>query len=244
MLELIRTEFLKLRRKKMVWLLLATSPVMPALAALLFWYRGDTNVHPAEFYRWSAFGATLFVILPLVLGVFSTVLMYNEYRDGTLNQLWIVPVSRIGYFFSKFFMILVYSVCYMLVTAISSAILSVLPGYVVFGWGTMWFLFGKCFEIGILTAFSVMPILAVASATKGYILPFCAALVYAFAGFFLMTENMYVHPICSTAAMVMDGGDIPGVTFSQPFHIVPAILCIAVWGLVSAVFANAALKRR
>lgn len=244
MLNLVQTEFSKLRRRKLVWLMLLTALIMPILAMLLFWYRGDIYVNPADFYRWSAFGATLFVILPVVLGMFSTMLMYTETQNDTLKQLWIVPVSRGGYLISKFFVMLLYSLFYMVITAVGSAVLSIIPGYVAFGWNTLWFLIEKCLEIGFLVAFSMLPILAVASVTKGYILPFCLTLVYAFAGFFLMTVNMYVHPICSTATIVMRAGDIPGVTFPQPFSLLSAILCIAGWDTLSVIFAWFVLKRR
>lgn len=244
MLNLLQTEFTKLRRRKLVWLMLGTALIMPVLAMLLFGYRGDTNVEPAEFYRWSAFGATLFVILPVVLGVFSTMLMYNETRNDTLKELWMIPVSRLGYFFGKFFMVLFYSLSYMLVTAIGSAVLSIIPGYVAFQWDTIGFLFEKCLEIGALNACAMVPVLAAASIAKGYILPFCLTLVYAFSGFFLMTVNMYAHPICSTAAIVMRNGDIPGVTFSQPLNIVSAVICIVMWGTVSVVLAWFALRRK
>lgn len=244
MLNLVQTEFSKLRRRNLVWLMLLTALIMPILAMLLFWYRGDTNVNPAEFYRWSAFGATLFVILPVVLGMFSTMLMYTETQNDTLKQLWMVPVSRGAYLFSKFFVMMLYSLFYMVIAAIGSAALSIIPGYVDFEWNTLWFLFEKSFEIGFLVAFSMIPILTVASVTKGYILPFCLTLVYAFAGFFLMTVNMYVHPICSTAAIVMRAGDIPGVSFPQPFSLLSAILCIVVWDTLFVIFACLVIKRK
>lgn len=50
MLKLIETEFLKLRRRKMVWLMLLASLIMPFMAFLLFNYRGDTDVDPIQFY--------------------------------------------------------------------------------------------------------------------------------------------------------------------------------------------------
>ena len=52
MLNLVQTEFLKLRRKKLVWLMLAASLLMPVLAMLLFLYKGESGVAPIEFYRW------------------------------------------------------------------------------------------------------------------------------------------------------------------------------------------------
>ena len=97
-------------------------------------------------------------------------------------------------------------------------------------------------EISLLTAFAVLPVLAVAAAQKGYILPVCLTLIYTFLGFILLMVNMYLHPLSSMTAIVMY--DIPGVVFDQPLNIPAAFLCIGVWAAASAVLANVALVRR
>ena len=86
------------------------------------------------FYKWSAFGYTSFIILPFILGILCTILMYDENRYDMMKQLWIVPVSKMGYFFSKFVIVLVYAICFMLITAVASVLFSVLSGYVIFDW--------------------------------------------------------------------------------------------------------------
>ena len=158
MLKLIETEFLKLRRKKMIWFMLLAVLIMPVMAFLLFKYRGDTGVDPIQFYKWSAFGYTLFIFLPVVLGILCTMLIHEEKQNDVLKQLWIVPVSKAKYLFSKFFVVLVYSVGFMMITALASVLFSVLPGYVAFDWGSVLYLLERCFEIGVLTAFAMLPI--------------------------------------------------------------------------------------
>ena len=151
MLKLVKLEFCKLRRKKLIWLMLLSAFVMPFFAFLYFGYLGQTNIDPRLFYKWSAFGCTLFIILPFILGLFSTMLMHDENRYDMLKQLWIVPVSKMGYFFSKFFVVLIYSVCFMLITAFASVLFSVIPNYVVFEWSSVLFLLERsgncCFDI-------------------------------------------------------------------------------------------------
>ena len=172
LLNLIQTEFLKLRRKNLIWLMLSVTLVMPFFATLYFRYLGKSNVLPMEFYRWSAFGYTLFIILPFVLGVFCTMLMYNEKQNDIIKQLWIVPVNKIGYFFSKFF-VMMYSILFMLINAVASALFSVFSGCVVFSWGSILSLLEKCLEVGLLTSFAMLPVLSIATMAKGYILPIC-----------------------------------------------------------------------
>lgn len=70
--------------------------------------------------------------------------------------------------FSKFIVVLSYSVCFMLLTAIASVFFGMLPGYITFEWNSISYLFKKCIEIAILTAFSILPLLAVAAAGKNY----------------------------------------------------------------------------
>ena len=244
MLKLVETEFLKLRRRKLPWVMLLAAFVMPFFAFLFYSYLGKKGVDPLLFYKMSALGFTMFIILPVILGVLSTILMYDENQYDMLKQLWIVPVSKLGYFFSKFFVIALYSVAFMLLTAVGSIVFSVLPGIVAFSWGSAVYLFQKCLEIGVLCAFGVLPILAVAASQKGYILPVCAALVYAFLSFFLMSFNMYLHPLSSMAAIVMRNNDIPGLAFTGAPNLPLAFLCMGVWGAVSVWVADAGLKRK
>ena len=96
MLELIQTEVLKLRRKKLLWLMLPAALVMPFFAWLYFRYFGEKGIDAVLFYKWSAFSGTLFIILPFVLGILCTMLMHDENRYDMLKQLWIVPVSNMG----------------------------------------------------------------------------------------------------------------------------------------------------
>ncbi|MDC0792215.1 ABC transporter permease [Coprococcus comes] len=138
--------------------------------------------------------------------------------------------------------LLSYSVCFMLLTAIASVFFGMLPGYITFEWNSISYLFKKCIEIAILTAFSILPLLAVAAAGKNYILPVCVTLVYTFLSFILLMVNMYLHPLSSATAIIMR--DIPGVILAQEVNIPAALFCIGIWTIVSIVFAYISLKHR
>lgn len=176
------------------------------------------------------------------MGLVSTMLMYDENQNDMLKQLWIIPISKTGYFFSKFIVVLSYSVCFMLLTAIASVFFGMLPDYITFEWNSISYLFKKCIEIAILTAFSILPLLAVATAGKNYILPVCVTLVYTFLSFILLMVNMYLHPLSSATAIIMR--DIPGVILAQEVNIPAALFCIGIWTIVSIVFAYISLKHR
>ncbi len=132
MLKLIQVEFLKLRRRKFIWLMLLAALFMPLAAVFYFSSVKGTGVDPIMFYKWTTFSYTPWIILPVVLGMLCTMLMYNENQYDMLKQLWIVPVNKMAYFFSKFAVVLVYSICFMLVTATASILTGVLSGYIPF----------------------------------------------------------------------------------------------------------------
>lgn len=244
MLNLIQTELLKLRRKKMIWFMLLAALIMPFFAFLFFKYFNKNSVDPMAFYKWSAFGFTTFIILPFILGVLCTVLMHDENLYDMLKQLWIVPISKMGYFFSKFVVVLLYSICFMLITAVTSVLFSVLPGFVAFEWQSVLFLLERCLETAVLTAFGILPILAIASGQKGYVFPFCMTLLYIFLGFFTSSVNIYLHPLSSISFIIARSGNIPGMSSVQGINVPLALLCILIWGVLSVLFANFSLSRR
>lgn len=244
MLNLIQTELLKLRRKKMIWFMLLAAFIMPFFAFLYFNYFRENGVDPMAFYKWSAFGYTPFIILPFILGVLCTVLMHDENRYGMLKQLWIVPINKMMYFFSKFVVVLLYSIGFMLITTVASVLFSVLPGFVAFERQSVLFLLERCLEIAVLSAFGVLPILAIASGHKGYVFPVCMTLLYIFLGFFITSVNMCLHPISSISVIIARSGNIPGLAFAQEINVPLALLCILIWGALSVLFAHFSLSRR
>lgn len=131
----------------------------------------------------------------------------------------------------------------MLIEFVASVMVSVLLGYVAFEWSSVLYLLQKCLEYGFFTAFVMLPILAIASSQKGYILPICITLVYVFFALFIWSVNMYIHPLTSMNVIVARNNDIPGIMWPQGINVPLAFLCIFVWDIIAVFFANMALKR-
>ena len=241
MLNLIQSEFLKLRRRKFIWLMLFAALFMPIVGLFYFGGTNTGEITPLKFYKWTALSYTPWIILPLVLGMLCTMLMYDENQNDMLKQLWIIPVSKIGYFFSKFAVVFLYSICFMLMVAVSSLLVGVIPGLIVFTADSLSFLFIKCLEIGVITPFAMIPVLAIAASQKGYILPVCVTIIYTFLGFILLMVNMYIHPLSSVTAILMR--NIEGVSLNEPVSIGKAVLCIGLWAGVSTLWAEIMLRK-
>lgn len=241
MLKLIEIEFLKLRHKRLIWLMLLTALFMPIISWAYFRNSLGADITPIAFYKWSMLGYTSWIILPVVLGILCTLLMYDEKISDVLKQLWIVPVSRAGYLWGKFSVVLIYSVIFVSIDVGASVLIGVGSGTIAFTWDSVRFLLLKSLEIGILMPFGILPVLSVAAAQKGYIMPVCVTLVYTFAGFILLMINMYLCPLSAVTAIVIV--DIPGASPNQDINILAAVCCIGVWAIGSVLYGCRALRK-
>ena len=241
-LLLLQTEFQKLRRKPVIWLMLLAAFVMPFFAAVYFRALGNLPVSPPLFYRWAAFGFTLFLLLPFILGLLCTILVHDERQSRILLQLWLVPISKKSYFLGKFFIVLLYSLCFMLLTAIATFGFGISSGCISFQWNSFFFLLEKSMELAVLAAFAILPILAVSGLQKGYLFPVSLNLLYLFLGFFLTPVNPYLHPLSAASVLLAGNGEIPGFPV-QEFSVVPAVLCICLWDTLALLVAARSLKK-
>ena len=139
----------------------------------IFWLFGKDKYRTCTFLQMVCFWLYIVFILPFILGLLSIMLIHDENQYDMLKQLWIVPVSKIGYFFSKFFIVFLYSLCFMIINAAASVLFSVIPNYVAFEWNSIAFLVERCLEIAGLTAFAALPVLAVTVSQKDIFFP-CA----------------------------------------------------------------------
>ena len=96
-------------------------------------------------------------------------------------------------------------------------------------------------EAAVVLALSNLPILALALLSKGYLLPCCAAIVYAFCGFIFASTSPYIVP--SASAIFYIEHNLPDVYFPQPYNPFAIFLCFAVWILLSVLSAVKGMKR-
>ena len=233
MLRLIETEIIKLKRKKSAMFMLSAALIMPLISAAYF-HRG-TNINAERFYKAACLSYTPWIILPIVLSVFSSMITNEENQNGIRIQIRIVPVKSTEYFIAKCIIVLSYSVSFMLISYTATIGIGTVFGYIGKDSGVLFYTAKKCLEIGIIIPFAIIPVCSVSFTHTGYVFPLCFAIAYTFLGFILMTVTMYLHPLsCATAIIVRD---VPGVVQARTFNIGFAVLGIALWGLVFSIYA-------
>src|SRR5699024_11744964 len=67
-------------------------------------------------YKQALFSFNIFLILPAILGVLASLLVYNEQRCDGLKQLWIIPMSKGSYLFAKWVVVLTASLAFMMLS--------------------------------------------------------------------------------------------------------------------------------
>ena len=244
MLKLIHIELLKLRRRKCLILTLTTSLIMPFLSMLYFKYMGKPNVEPVLFYKWAVFGFTCWMILPFILGILSSLLFCTESSNRINTYFWIIPVSKLKYFFSKFFMVFIYSFIFILLTFIWTVLFADRSGCVTQDISSVFYLIRKCIEISILLPLVTLPLLAAAACINGYVLPVCLTLVYTFSGFMLAPQTPCLHPLSAFSVLLNRNGEIPGVPMSPPSVLFSTCCCILLWDFFSVLIAGISLKKK
>ncbi len=241
MLNLIAVEFSKLHRNKIVALILVSTIVMPAIGFIYF-SSGSDEVPAMQFFKMTIFSYTSWLILPIILGVFSIMLVFEEKQNDVLKQLYIIPVRTGKLFISKFVLVLLLSLIYMIATFLVSYLAGVCTHLIVPGPDELRFVFVKSIQISLLTATAMIPIQCVAFIFDSYIFPVCATILYVFVGFILLMVNAYIHPISSMTAIWMK--DVPGVTLNQVFSYPASVTCVLVWCVIFICLMNFILNKR
>lgn len=241
MLNLVKVEFLKLKRKKIVWMMFPATLLMPLLA-IIYFGNIDLSGNAMKYFKWTIFSYNLWLILPIILGIFSTMIVFMEYENDTFKALWIVPIQKTKLLISKFIIVFLYTLVFMGLSILFTLLFGRIIHHIEMDHFLLIFLIRKCFEISGLLSVSMLPILSIAFLTKKYILPICITIVYAFSGFVILMVNMYIHPLSSSTAIVLR--DVTGIVLNQDINIFYSLLCIGIWVVGFTIVTKLLLKRR
>lgn len=205
MLSLIESEFLKLKRKFIILIILLTS-LMPPLINVLYTLNlpksSKINNSLMTFFQ-SEFTFTEWVLFPCILGALGSILYLSEKENRTLRKLMVIPVNKTMFLSAKFIMLVLFSILFMLSTTTCTVIGALLFNYPDMSVAVVIKLFRISLETGIMTSFSIQPIIFIAALSQsGYILPTCAVLIYSISGLTFSSQLAGIHPLSSVYGIV------------------------------------------
>lgn len=192
------------------------------------------------------------LFLPIVLGMFATTLFFDEHKNDTLKGLLMIPITKVQLYFSKVAVVILTSIGLCLVTFL----LCVVGGLVAGGFpdlnAKMLLDAGLLYLAGgILIPIAMLPIVFLATLSKGYILPIGATLLYLapvvlapayLTGIHPLASVMGIYPHISEAAAAMVKSLMQGILPNTS-----PLVCAVSLLLTGSVFATAsvvALKKQ
>lgn len=176
MLKLLYCEFLKLKRKKFVFLTILAAALFPIPMTT---FAAKANLEFDWLYmNIGIFG--YFLLSPTVLGILGAILFFSEETNGTQKNLNAIPVSTASLFTAKVITILIFSIIYSLATTGATFIGGLITG------GTDHVLYRLLIGLstGVMVAVSILPVIAIECVSrKGYIFSIILSFVYASVNF-------------------------------------------------------------
>ena len=226
MADLLWTEFAKLRRQRMLWLLLLGSAVMPAFTYLYYFTHPGCGYTFLSLYRQGMFSLGAMVLLPICLGVLAAILVDSERSTRVLWQLWIVPVSAGGYILAKLAVLFAFSVAYF----VSAAVVCLAPVFFLPALrpspGTLAFVVFLAARFCVLETAAALPLLGLAILLKKSLVSCGVSILYGVFGFILASKAPFWLPSACAALWGVQG--VSGVRFPVSFSLFPALVCFGV----------------
>ena len=180
-MTIIATEIQKWKRNKIVWCILALTLLFGVFAIERACSIARSSPYMDSFgdLYTLAFKNLSSLFLPIVLGMFATTLFFDEHKNDTLKELLIIPITKAQLYFSKVAVVILMSVGLCLITFL----LCVVGGLIAGGFpdlnaqtlmdAGLLYLTG-----GLLIPIAMLPIVFLATLSKGYILPIGMTLLY------------------------------------------------------------------
>ncbi|MCM1234767.1 MAG: ABC transporter permease [Ruminococcus flavefaciens] len=253
-MTIIFTEMSKWKRNKTVWGIFIFTALLGLYAVERAYHIPRDNPLMDSFgdLYTLAFKNLTSLFLPIVLGMFATTLFFDELKNDTLKGLLIIPVSKSRLYFSKIAVVIFMS----LGLCLFMFVVCVIGGWFAGGFidlNTETILqAGRLFLAGgILTPLAMLPIIFLATLSKGYILPIGITLLYLVPVVIVPSPLIGIHPLVSamviyagfsdTAAKMVRGWmRVTAITVSP----LTCFISILVIGSVSAVISVIALRKQ
>lgn len=199
-----------------------------------------------------AFNNITFVFLPIIIGMISTMLFFDERKNVTLKNVLITSISRFEVFFAKFILIELLTIVLMILTYMSSVLGAVLSvGFVDFNLITLKEAAILYVVAALLIPIAMLPVIYIATFSKSYVLPISMSLLYLGIGIFGASILVHIHPLASllgvyqnvsSAAKEMVENSIGGYSLkASSFSCLVSILSI---GIVFFILAIKSMKRQ
>lgn len=200
MVTIIVTEIWKWKRNKTVWAILILTTLLGVFAVERACHISRNSPLMDSFgdLYTLAFKSLISLFLPIVLGIFSTTLFFDEHKNDTLKALLIIPISKTQLYFSKVAVVTSMSMglsLFIFAFCIAGGLIA--GGFPDFNVETVMQAGLLFIAGGVLVPIALLPIVFLAALSKGYVLPIGATLLYLTPVIIAPSALIGIHPLAS-----------------------------------------------
>ncbi len=199
-MTMVTTELQKWKRSKMIWGIMALTVLlgMFVIDRACSISRSSSMMDSFGDLYTLAFKNLTSLFLPIVLGMFATALFFDEQKNDTLKLLLIIPISKSMLYFTKLAVVILLSLGLCLITLV----FCIIGGFIAGDFPDMnagMLLQATLLHLtgGILIPIAMLPIVFLATLSRGYMLPIAATLLYIVPVVLAPTYLVGVHPLAS-----------------------------------------------
>ncbi len=195
MVNIIKTEFFKLKGSSMLWIGLGGCFVLPLIAL-------GINLSNPNYFTWTQYvqqnlWPQIILLWPCLFGVFGTYIFGRERIENTYKNLLIIPVGRVQLAIAKMIVMFVCIMAMTLLTYIlnlSGVFIGVKLSIAEFMEGLKTYLLA-----GFLMFICILPVMLVSIITKkGFLLSVCISIVYSLAS---LSDERTCFPSCKQVTL-------------------------------------------
>ena len=189
MLKLIKCEFLKLKRKPLVFISVFLSTLL-TLAYAIFLADANTDVDATNNMMSGLFQLSAYLLLMPLLVILASNLLFEELDNDTLKNLVTIPVNRTKLVLSKMMVLLIFAIGFMAVGALVNLAVLLIQGWNPVGF---WKLFQVGIGEGVIMWVGALPcILIVVLLDKNYIVSVVITFFYTILNYLLTNNDAFL----------------------------------------------------
>lgn len=211
MINLIQTEFSKLKRQKTIFTIAGV--LLLFWAGMTFWAYHVPQKGFEDFYM--RYGSYIAMLLPFLLGLLFIQVYHEEYQSNTLKELLQIPVSMNQLFYAKILFVFLASGIIMLLNCLLIVASSVICMVAEMDIYQILMMIKFFLLIALTMPFTMFPVfLVTALASKNTVFSSTVCFIYSSAGIIGVSQLAGIHPV-SSMLNILFSNRFPSITSDE-----------------------------
>ena len=231
MRNIIKTEFLKLKRYSVI----KAGIIMATLSPLLSLFYSTANggqTWTFDYFMQQVMISNCTLFFPIIIALIAGYIITREYTDDTMKNISTIPISYRQLLSGKLVVLLLLTICFSFIGCVIALAINIIAGFSGVHFGNLFNLFIRVIGANIGIYISVLPIILLFCCSANNFLGGVAlAFLYGYFGSFIGKLLNY-YPIKASMILV---DPTCGAEYGYTYHIFPAFIIMVLTFLISVI---------